>query len=253
MEDKLGRSPALSWPAAVIAIALLLIGAGLFVFERLRTVPEGALREGRAVLGDLKKIAEAFSTGTVVTSFLSYATEVSGSSYFQFATVKQLEVFERKDSRATLWGQLQLPDVVVEARAPVTYTYYLDLDDEWKLRLEGRTIRVRAPAIRHNPPAVDASAIRYEVRNGSAFRSEADALTRLKAGITSMAELRAAENVALVRELGRRKTAGFVEQWLARGFSDADEHAVIVVFADELPEPAPGSVRVEGGPEGAVP
>jgi len=236
----------------MIVIAALLLGAGLFLFERMRSLPEGALREGRAAIGDLKRIAEAFSTGTVVTSFLSYATEVSGSSYFQFATVKQIEVFERTDSRAAVWGQLQLPDVVVEARAPVTYTYYLDLDGSWELRLEGQTIRVRAPAIHHNPPSVDASAIRYEIRSGSVFRDEEDAMVRLKAGITSMAELRAKENVALVREIGRRKTARFVEQWLARGFSDADEHRVMVTFEDEMPEPASEPLTTEGDGRSAI-
>jgi len=39
--------------------------------------------------------------------------------------------------RGDLQGALALPDVVVEARAPVAYTYFLDLDMEWRFRLEG--------------------------------------------------------------------------------------------------------------------
>jgi hypothetical protein len=236
----------LSWPAAFALVALLAVAAGLFVFERLREAPADVLREGREVIGDLRRVAEAFNTGTVVTSFVSYATEVSGSSYFQFATLRQIEVFERKDSRATLWGQFQLPDVVVQAQAPVTYTYYLDLEQDWQMRLEGGVIHVLAPEIGHNTPALDASALTWEVRSGSVFRDEGEALERLKEGLTAMADRRAQENVTLVRELGRRKTAAFVEQWLARDFSDAETHRVEVVFADEVP-------RVEGpgpAPEG---
>jgi len=231
------RSPksAFSWPAAFAVVALLAVLAALWVFERVREAPSDALREGRQAIRELREVAEAFNTGTVVTSFVSYATEISGSSYFQFATLKQVEVFERKDSRATLWGQLQLPDVVVQARAPVTYTYYLDLDGRWEMRLEDGVIRVLAPEIGHNPPALDASALTWEVRSGSVFRDESEALERLKSGLTAMAETRAEENVALVREMGRRKTAAFVEQWLARGFSDAKSHRVEVLFADEVP------------------
>jgi hypothetical protein len=232
-----------SWPAAFVLVALLAVAAGLWMFERVRQAPGEAMREGRQALQDLRRVAEAFSTGTVVTSFVSYATEISGTSYFQFATLEQVEVFERQDSRATLWGQLRLPDVIVQARAPVTYTYYLDLDARWEMQLQDGVIHVLAPEIRHNLPALDASALSWEVRRGSVFRDEGLALERLKQGLTAMAERRADENVELVREMGRRKTAGFVEQWLARGFSDAERHRVEVVFADEVP-------RVEGpGPE----
>jgi hypothetical protein len=226
---------AVSWPVAFVVVSALALGAGLFVFERLRTLPADAVREGREVLGDLKQIASAFSSGTVVTSFLSYATEISGSSFFQFASVSQVEVFERTDSQTTMWGSLPLPDVVVRAQAPVTYTYYLDFDAKWELRLEGDTIYVVAPLIEHNRPAVDASGIRYEIKTGSVFRNEDEALERLRDGVSRMAETRANENMALVREMGRRKTARFVEQWLARGFSDAAAHRVVVRFADEEP------------------
>jgi hypothetical protein len=220
---------------ALALVAALFVAAGVWMFERLRETPAGVMREGREALAELRRVAEAFSTGTVVTSFVSYATEISGSSYFQFATLRQMEIFGHKDSRATLWGQLQLPDVVVEARAPVTYTYYLDLDGRWEMQLTDGVIYVVAPQIGHNPPALDASALTWEVRSGSVFRDEGEALERLKQGLTAMAERRADDNVALVREVGRRKTAAFVEQWLARGFSDAKSHQVVVIFADEQP------------------
>ena len=95
------------------------------------------------------------------------------------------------------------------------YTYYLDLDDDWDFRLEADTVYVAAPEIRHNRPSIDASALRYEVRQGSVMRDEESALQKLQLGITQMSEQRARENVALIRELGRRKTGQFVETWLA--------------------------------------
>ena len=97
------------------------------------------------VLESGRSIVEAFQAPEPSRrSFISYAAEISGSSYLQFASLKEIEVFERTDSATVLWGQMALPDVVVRAEAPVEYTYYLDLDEEWKLLIEEQNILVQA-------------------------------------------------------------------------------------------------------------
>ncbi|MCE2557082.1 MAG: hypothetical protein J4F98_00295 [Acidobacteria bacterium] len=172
------------------------------------------------------------------TSFVSYATEISGSAFLQFATLDQTEVIERRDSASLLWGRLRLPDVMVEARVPVRYTYYLDLEDEWSLTLEG--------TIRANRPAVDASAIEYRVQADSVLRDEEAVLEQLRLRITDQLASRAGENIALVRELGRRRTADFVRTFLLSQFGeDVEGYRIEVRFRDEVdleasPEPAPG-------------
>jgi hypothetical protein len=220
-----------------------LLGAGaLYVVHRVTSLPAELADQGRGLVQDLSSVAAAFRAGTVTTSFASYASEVQGTSYFQFATLRQVEVFERKDEARLLWGQLALPDVVVEARAPVEYTYYLDLDKPWTLKLEGETVLVAAPLIEWNAPAVDPSALRFSVREGSVFRDEAAALEQLRQGLTGLARLRARQNVALVRDTGRRRTEKFVETWLARAFSDGGRHRAQVTFPDEapfVPSPSP--------------
>jgi len=220
---------------AVLGVAAMVAGVAFYLVKRTADLPADVAEQGRQVLKDIHSIAEAFRTGTVTTSFTSYATEVSGSAYFQFATLRQVEVFERRDTSVVLWGQLALPDVVVEARAPVEYTYYLDLNKPWSLRLEKGIVWVTAPRIEFNAPAIDASAIRFQVREGSVFRDENLALDSLRAGLTEMARTKARQNVALVREVGRRKTEEFVETWLVRGFSDGGTYRARVVFADEPP------------------
>jgi hypothetical protein len=131
-----------------------------------------------------------------------------------------------------------LPDVVVEARAPVEVTYYLDLNAEWKLVLRDNVIYVQAPPIRFNKPAVDASEIRYEVRQGRVFRDTASVQDALKKSVTGLAGLRAKENINLVRETGRKQTAEFVEKWLSRTFPDGKDYPVKVFFPDEKPSGA---------------
>jgi len=223
----------------------MLLAASLYVFKSLRDLPGDAVESSRAVLKDMRSVAEAFSTGTVTTSFVSYATELSGSTRLQFATLKQIELFERRDEAATLWGTLELPEVVVRATAPVEYTYTFDLDGPWEFFQEGQRVIAVPPKIEFNAPAVDASAIEYEVTTGSPFRDEDTALARLKSGITIMARRRAQENIPLVRELGRRRTEHFVKTWLARGFSDGENFEVDVVFREELEG---GQVPVEFAP-----
>lgn len=231
---------------AVAALALG-VGAGLYVFDVARRAPGAAVESGRELARGLAEIARAFNTGTVTTSFVSYATTVSGSTFLQFATLDQMEVFERTDRASTLWGRIDLPEIIVEARAPVTYTYYVDLDEEWTFDLEDDRVRVTAPPIRYNKPAIDASEIDYRVRADSVLRDEEAALEALRQGLQPMAAQRARQNVPLVRELGRRKVAAFVESWLLHSFGEESrELRVDVRFADE---PAPG-VRlapVEGG------
>ena len=102
----------------------------------------------------LQKVAAAFAQGTVTTTFTSYATTLRPGQRLQFATLSQHEVFTRKDESSLAFGYIPLPDVIVEARAPVTYTYYLDLNDRWDFLLREGVIWVTAPEIRFNKPAV---------------------------------------------------------------------------------------------------
>jgi hypothetical protein len=225
--------------AAAVAIVAIVAGAGLYVFRSVRDLPAEAVEGGRRVLHDLGDVAAAFRTGTVTTSFRSYATRVTGTTRLQFAELRQEELFERRDAEAVLWGALALPDVVVEARAPVTYTYYVGLEGEWRFRLEGRDVLVTAPRVEWNRPAVDVSALRYSVREGSVFRDEDVALERLRSELTPLLDRRARQQVPFVRETGRRKVEAFVETWLVQGFEAGTGYRARVVFADEPPAATP--------------
>ncbi len=234
-EKRAGRG----WPVAVTLLGLCAIAAALYAFVSLTRLPQDALRATRDLLGDARKVAAAFRTGTVTTSFASYATQLTGSNRLQVATLRQLEVFERTDEAAIFWGQLQLPDVVVEARAPVEYVYYLDFKEPWSFVLEDRALLVKAPQVRHNAPAVDVSALRYEVRKGSVLRDEAAVIETLRRGLSQLAEQRAVAHAALVRDSARRQTEEFVETWLKTKFSDGGSFRARVVFADEQPPRKP--------------
>jgi hypothetical protein len=228
---------------AVLGLAAILAGGVAFVAQRAVSLPAEVVREGRQALADLRSVAAAFRTGAITTTFARESTALAGTTRLQFASLRQDEVFSRRDQRSLFWGQLALPDVVVEARAPVEYTYYLDFEKPWTFRLEGETLRVVAPAIEWNAPAIDASALRYDVREGSVLRDEAEVVAALRASLTEASRQRARDNVALVRETGRVKAAEFVATWLKGRFDDAKNVRVEVAFADESKRLAPSRER----------
>jgi hypothetical protein len=223
------------WALALAAVAMvaIVVAGAVYVFHSVRSLPGDVVEGGRQALRDLREVAAAFRTGTVTTTFRGYATEASGTSRLQFAELRQEESFQRRDSEAVLWGALALPDVVVEARAPVTYTYFLDLDKEWRFRLEGRDVLVVVPPVEWNRPSVDVSALHFEVREGSVLRDEQLVLDRLRGELTPLLDRRARQHVPLMREAGRRKVEAFVETWLVQRFADGEGYRARVVFADE--------------------
>ena len=179
----------------------------------------------------LSDIASAFRQGNITTEFFSYATTVSNQQYFQFATLKQREVFTRTEETTTGFGYIPLPEVIVEARAPVEYTYHLDFNGKWNFVLKDNVVYVLAPPIRFNRPSVDVSSITYEVKKG--YLKTDEALENLKKSLTSLALIKARDNIPLVRENGRKLTAEFVERWLLKSFTDGKNYTVKVFFPDE--------------------
>ncbi len=241
--DQNGGAARWRWPLVLALLGFGLLALMAYVFHRAQRLPGEILEQGRSIASELRSVAGAFKTGTITTTFVSYAAEMSGGQKLQFATLKEMEVFERTDRAQVLWGQLELPEVVVRAEAPVEYTYYLDLEERWDFLLEGQRVLVRAPPIRFNTPAIDVSRLRYEVKSGSVFRDEALALENLKRGLGELSRARAAENVGLVREMGRKQTAEFVRTWLLSRYDDASSYRVEVTFAGEAPPQEPADAR----------
>lgn len=253
-EPPIERPPAprfgTAWAVAVtvIAVVTILVGAGLYVFRSIRELPAEAARGTLKAIEEVQQVAAAFRQGTIRTAFASYATSVSGTNFLQFATLRQTEVFTRTDKSSVLWGGLELPEVVVSATAPVVYTAYLDFNDEWHFDLSDQSLEVQVPPIRFNLPAIDASQIQYEVRKGSLLRDEDEALEELKQGLTQMSIRRSRDHLPLIRELGRRKTEEFIENWLVQSFGDGDDYRVRVVFADEVEFGRNGGLQLPEGP-----
>ncbi len=238
------------WPKAVtiMVVAGIFGGSGLLFVRMLRDMPGATLDKGTAIIktlgGEAAKVARAFNERTVREEFISHAAEMAGTSRFQFATLREGEIFQREEAGSTAWGLIALPKVVVEARAPVEYSYYLDFTGRWEFAREGQVLTVFAPPIAANPPALDVSALQFYTLEGSVWRNDGAVRERLKDTLSGALRKRAEKNAGLVREVGRQRLAEFVEKWLAEKFSDGRDLRVKVVFPDERPlSPAEKSAR----------
>ena len=231
--------PRSDWAKATLGMVIVgVIGLNLaLIIRSCRTAPGEVIDKVGQVIQKagqaLADVASAFKQGRVTTEFISYATSLTNQQHLQFAMLKQTELFTRTEGRSTGFGYIPLPEIVVEARAPVEYTYYLDLNARWDLVLKDDVIFVFAPPIQFNKPAVDASAITYEVRKG--YLKTAEAQENLKKSITSLVTLRAKDNISLIRENARRQTTEFVEHWMSGAFQDGKHYPVKVFFPDEKP------------------
>jgi hypothetical protein len=221
-----GASNAWAIPVMWMVIVLTLVGAAIYVLK-------SCVTGEKKLVEQIVEVASAFKQGTVTTTFTSYAATVGGSQYFQFAHLSEKVVFTRTDEKSYGWGYLPLPDVVVEANAPVTFTYYLDLNDKWDFHLQNGVIEVLAPRIKYNKPAVDVSKIDYTVKKDSVFRNTKEAMENLRASITGICYRKAEENIPVVRETGRKQTELFVQNWLAKSFTDGKKYTVKVRFRGE--------------------
>jgi hypothetical protein len=234
--------------------AAMITGAGVYVFRSCRDFPGETLNKtgelAKNIGHQLERVANAFKQGTITTTFTSYATTLSGSQYLQFATLTQHETFTRTDESSLLFGYIPLPDVIVEASAPVTYTYYLDLNARWDFLLRDGVIWVTAPDIKYNKPALDVSRINYEVKKDSHFRNTSEAMDNLRSSMTWMSYKKAEANIELVRETGRKQTETFVENWLAKSFADGKKYPVKVRFRNEKPALDSGAPAKTEGADG---
>jgi hypothetical protein len=226
-----------------MVMTAMVISGGVYIFKSCRDLPgdtmDRASKLARTIGQQAQEVASAFKQGTITTLFTSDATTLSGSQYLQFATLSQHETFTRTDESSLLFGYVPLPDLIVEASAPVTYTYYLDLNASWDFTLRDGVIWVTAPDIKYNKPALDVSRITYEVKKDSHLRNTSEAMENLRSSLTWMCHEKARSNIQLVRETGRKQTETFVENWLAKSFADGKKYPVKVRFRNEKPPTQP--------------
>ncbi|MCC7518200.1 MAG: hypothetical protein IT578_03335 [Verrucomicrobiae bacterium] len=201
-----------------------------------------ALAFGFAVAGATLWLRLGFSRPWTTESFLAYAQRVTGTARLQVATLQFVEVFRLEDP-ATLLG-IPLPEVIVEARAPVETTWYLDLNARWSVSVRDRDVFVAAPPLQFNTPAIAVGRLEYRTVRSSLWRREAPVLEKLRVALGPMARRAAAAHLPQVRETARNQVSLFVRAWVLQKEHEGETGAIRVRFADEPASPfAPAAPR----------
>lgn len=216
-----------------------IIGVTAVLFLSLIYVTSLCMRSPESVIKD---IAHSITSGKIVTEFRDYVTKVRGLNYLQVASLESVDTFSKTHSKNLLWNSVSLPDVEVHVNAPINYTYYLDLKEKWEFTWQEHEqgIMVIAPKLQWNKPAIDVSQMSISIEKGSAFRDEEEVKELLMKELTRLSEKMAEEKIPLIRELARRETRLFIQNWFINvKFANAEinPHIQSVYFANEkLPD-----------------
>jgi len=247
------------WVVTILGLAVLLVGAALWMLDKMTSLPGAAVDKSLTVVKELGQeaatVAGAFRQQTIRQEFVSSAVALGGTNRLQVATLQENETFRRKEQDSVAWGWISLPQVVVQADLPVEYTYYLDFNGTWEFARENDAVLVHAPPIRPNTPAADVSKLTFYTLEGHVWQDDKAVRERLQGSLSAALRERAAEHVPLVREMARRQAENFVEKWMADTFSDGHAFHVKVVFPDETAGPPADSEAgrtVPSGPGGPV-
>jgi hypothetical protein len=182
----------------------------------------------------LRRSAQGVSEEKLAVSFTSYISGIRGFQRIQLAEVSAVEIIERTSEYSVFWDMLKLPDVVVQARIPVRYLYFVDLSEPFDIRRENGKLIIHAPPLRAATPAPDISGMSYEVKKGSLFRDTRTALEELRKTITPLLQENAEKSRQLVREEARQQLASLVKTWMLQSKDLTGEiQNVHVSFPDE--------------------
>lgn len=220
------------WPLALVAVAVLGLAGWWLLLRAVPSVPDLG-EAGRAA----QAIARAFRQGTLSTEFTSYAQSMEGTRRLQVATLETAEILSRRDRASILWGQLEMPEVLLRASIPVTYTYYLDLEQPWTLTWDEQTRRllVDTPPLEWNRPAVDVSRMAIEVERTHPLRDDEAARERLRRVVTPWLEDRAEQHLELVAPTAREEVESWVRSWIEAEYGQVGE--IKVVLGAAAPDP----------------
>lgn len=204
----------------IVLVGATLLGLALFFFMGIRWV---------------QNAPSTFSQEKLKTSFISYVSSIRGVKKLQLAEIQSLEVIERESKFSIFWNMIQMPDVVVQAKIPVFYSYYIDLAEPMTLDQRQGELWVHAPMLRANPPAADVSAISFEVKKGSIFRNSKPVIEEIRQTITPLLNESAEQKKSLVMDSARQQLSDIIQLWLSQNPElQAQIQNIHVEFASEI-------------------
>ncbi|MBX2986431.1 MAG: hypothetical protein KF802_00910 [Bdellovibrionaceae bacterium] len=179
----------------------------------------------------------------MTSSFTSYVTGSRGVQRVQLFEADSVEVIERTSQYSLFWNTFKLPDMVVLARVPVRYVYYVDLQEPFEVSEADGRLRVQAPALKAALPAPDVSGLSFEVKSGGLFRDARAAFEDLRKTITPLLKENAERQIPLVREQAREQMKALILAWCRDSSACAHRAEQLDVRFQNEDAGAPAAIR----------
>jgi hypothetical protein len=192
------------WIIAIFAfVELLFFG---FVFYKIFSKPFDTLNKALSPKMDITQ------------TFIGYTEHTKKVQHLLLLKITRNET-DRKEYRFShpwLMNGKTLSSAVMEVRAPVTYSYYVDMKGPWKIISEGETLSIVAPKIRVGEPATDLSRLDTHIDSGKFIFNEAEKLEELRKQFYAdmIKKGTSREYMDSVREDARRSLAEFANGWI---------------------------------------
>lgn len=224
----------------LIIVLAFFVGLG-FIF--------GLYFSGRHFLSVIDESLDDFTEENINKTFGEYitATKSEGSGNLEVATHETLAVFTETKKKSYVWGAVSGGITSVEIKVPVTYRYYVRLDDPWKIEINGAICTVLAPKIRPGlPPAIHTDKMKKRIDEGWIRFDGRQMMDALEKQMTPELNRRAQTNILLVMEHSRKVVASFIKNWLLQEKQWHDRfHSVVVSFEGEIEEETKAALPVE--------
>ncbi|MFA6291182.1 MAG: DUF4230 domain-containing protein [Victivallales bacterium] len=150
--------------------------------------------------------------------FIGYTEQTKKVQHLLLLKITRNETDRKEYSFSHPWimNGKPLSSAVMEVRAPVTYSYYVDMKGSWKIICEGETLTIVAPKIQLEEPATDLRRLETHLDSGKLIFNENGKLEELrKQFYTDMLKKGTSrEYMDSIREEARRSLADFANGWI---------------------------------------
>ena len=237
--ERPGGFAAWRWPIAAIVLGALIVYAFLAALNRFVAAGEKVASIPADFARGLGEAARGFLRVDVTRRFVSSipSNEELGAGRLEVAVATTTESITRADEQYAFWDLLPLGRTEVEVRVPVTWRWYLPLDDGWEATVEGPVLTVVAPTPKPSlPPAIHTDGVERRVEADWLRFDAAERLAQLERELTPLLSTRAGDRAhrELAREPARKVVERFARLWIAGQGSEGEAIRVVVVrFADE--------------------
>ena len=221
---------------AMLMVVLVVVFAGSLLNQNLQS----GIKSSENALKEIGQLVNGATSVSLKESFLAGIPEISdaGGGRLELAKVDRVESLKSEDRMSLFWDRFSLGTSTAEIRVPVTYRYYVNLDDAWDIETSGPVCYVQAPRLRTMlPPAIHGNRMEKRSQNGWARFGAGDQLDTLEKDLLPTLVQYAEDEavMVLVRDQARKSMVRFVRHWLLQQFPDIHEDIklVEVTFTDE--------------------